>query len=116
MDSKQIKKLRRLVAQARQASGRGRVRYPKSVKEQVVAALGTGRSPSELSALIGIGVATLFKWSRVSGEDLDFRRVRVSTTDAPAEGSEIKLVLQNGLRVEGPANVATLRTLLEWLK
>ena len=114
MDTKQISKLRRAVAKAKQGEA-GRIRYPESLKSLVVDMLRQGHGPTELSNLIGIGVSTLFNWSQLPDARDNFRSLKVAKTSVAAE-CDLKLTLPNGLRVEGPATVATLRLLLEWLK
>jgi transposase-like protein len=115
VDSKQINKIRRTVSQAKESAGTGRVRYPKHMKEQVAELLRAGQSPTEISALIGIGAGTLFKWSRRADEVKgSFRRVEAAESEVVAD-TVYKIIFPSGVRIEC-AQLSALCAVLEHLK
>ncbi len=100
MDAKLISKIRKAIAKARLEGGQ-RVRYPEFVKSSVRNLLNSGVSLSEISILIGVSSATLFKWSQK--ESPAFHSVDVSKeTESESEPATagLSIVMPSGIRIE----------------
>ncbi len=109
MNPKQIAAVRRVVSRAKNSGNR--VRYSEFVKETATMWLRDGESPSEIAAMVGIGLQTLTKWA----DDVEdnFRKVCVA---APGPSNpEVTATLSDGVRIVSPS-IEQLIEALEFFK
>lgn len=102
MDAKLISKIRKVIAKARLEGGQ-RVRYPEFVKSSVRNLLNSGVSLSEISILIGVSSATLFKWSQKGSpafHSVDVSKETESESESEPATAGLSIVMPSGIRIE----------------